>query len=606
MRFSEITSAQTRPPNAAAAKRSPIASPSIAADVDDDPRNNGFVPALRDARRAQRIRPSRRGFLWGTLATASAATATSFASLFGPAREVAAQTGVIGAYPRRILTFCPPYNTNDNCQPGCGSSPVCTDCCTSDGYFRNEPGNGYTLYSGNCGDGNRADGWLWRFTGACGSCSTIEYRCSDGYVQTDTGPAPFICRAVTDCVPLAEGQAPGEELPEASRSTNWRPAGSLDVATDNGGSVTLNGWIADSTGVPVNMRVTVDGQIIFFGKASQPRPDIASTVRGAGPNTGFSLTFPLDPGRYKLCVDALSGALSVTVGCVNMNVGSGGSVRGPGRTGSITSPPVRDEEPAPTSEPGPTPTVTPTPAPTVPVVLPPVSAPSAEPTYGAAQVIRRSGARQGFVSGWAGDVDTGAAAFIEVTVDAEAVATARTDLPRPDVAAAFPALGPDTGFAVSFELPTEQSVVCVSAVGADDGRRRPLGCRTLGEAIEESLGDPDAMPTSSGTRRSANGIIYAGVEDVASANGLVTVTGWAFDPNAPGAEVEITIEVGGKSTTVVANAAHAESAAMFGIGASHGFAASLEVPDGSYNVIVSASNPDGDSIVVHEHTLSVG
>ena len=214
----------------------------------------------------------------------------------GRAKRVEAQTGVIGAYPRRILTFCPPYNSNDNCQPGCGSSPICTDCCDRDGFFRNDPANGYSLYPGGCGDGDIADGWLWRFNGVCGNCANIEYRCSDGYVQTDTGPAPFICRWVTDCEPLPAGAEPGSGA-DAAVQTSWRPSGGLETAVDNGGSVSVNGWVTDGSGSPVSLRVTANGRIVHLGPASLPRPDIAAAVRDAGPNTGFAISFPLEPGE---------------------------------------------------------------------------------------------------------------------------------------------------------------------------------------------------------------------------------------------------------------------------------------------------------------------
>jgi hypothetical protein len=261
----------------------------------------------------------------------AASTAVSAASLFGPARKVDAQSGVVGTYPRRILQFCPPYNSGDNCQPGCGSSPICTDCCDADGFFRNDPANGYTLYAGGCGDGDIADGWLWRYSGKCGNCAEIEYRCSDGYVQTDTGPAPFICRAVTDCVPLPDGEEPSENLPDAARSTNWRPAGALEVAIDQGPSVSIAGWISDGSGVPLQMRVRANNSIVHLGNAALPRPDIASSRRGPGVNVGFAVSFPIEPGEYEFCVDALSGVNNATIGCVQLQIGSGGSVRGSGR-----------------------------------------------------------------------------------------------------------------------------------------------------------------------------------------------------------------------------------------------------------------------------------
>ena len=424
VRFSDLVGVDRRPEEAVPAERRALATDSYVERLSDDPRNNGFVSGLVDRRRGRRMQATRRGFLRGTIAAAAATTAVTAANLFGPARRVEAQGGVVGSYPRRILQFCPPYNSNDNCQPGCGSSPICTDCCTSDGYFRNDPANGYSLYPGNCGDGNIADGWIWRFNGKCGNCAEIEYRCSDGYVMTDTGPAPFICRAVTDCVPLPEGESAGPALVDPVRPTNWRPAGALELAVDQGGSVAITGWIADGSGSPVQMRITANNSIIHWGSAGLARPDIAARLRGAGPNTGFSVSFPIDPGPYEFCVDALSGPLTATIGCVNMTVGSGGSVRGSGAVGSIPPPAAPSTGSGTDSDPQPTPTPGE-------IVLPGETDPSASPTHGAVQVIRRSAATTGFVSGWAGDADTDEAAYVEVLVGGERRALVRSELPRP-------------------------------------------------------------------------------------------------------------------------------------------------------------------------------
>ncbi|MBT5754205.1 MAG: hypothetical protein HOI41_04485, partial [Acidimicrobiaceae bacterium] len=338
MRFSDLVGVDNRPEHAKAVEHAAVDTDSYLTELTADPRNNGFVTGLVDRRRGKRMTASRRGFIRGTIAAAAATTAVSAASLFGPARKVEAQSGVVGTYPRRILQYCPPYNSGDNCQPGCGSSPICTDCCGSDGYFRNDPGNGYTLYAGGCGDGDIADGWLWRFKGKCGNCAEIEYRCSDGYVQTDTGPAPFICRYVTDCVPLADGEAPGEALADAALNTNWRPAGALELAVDQGNGVRINGWIADGSGVPLDMIIRANNRIVHLGTASLPRPDIPASRRGSSANVGFGVSFGLEPGEYQLCVDALDGVLSSTIGCVRLNVGSGASVRGSGSSGSVSTP----------------------------------------------------------------------------------------------------------------------------------------------------------------------------------------------------------------------------------------------------------------------------
>ena len=608
MRFSDLVRVDKRPDQAAAAERAAVDTDSYLNQLHDDPRNNGFVSALTDRRRSTSMKATRRGFLRGTIAAAAATTAVTAVNMFGPARKVEAQSGIVGTYPRRILQFCPPYNSGDNCQPGCGSSPICTDCCGSDGYFRNDPGNGYTLYAGGCGDGDIADGWLWRFKGKCGSCAEIEYRCSDGYVQTDLGPAPFICRQVTDCVPLAEGEAPGEALVDQARDTNWRPAGALEVAIDQGTTVSINGWIADGSGVPVDMRILANGAIVHIGKAFLARPDIASSVRGAGPTTGFGVSFPIAPGQYEFCVDAMSGLLTARIGCVNMNVGSGGSVRGSGATGSIAPPPAAPSAPDPDATPEPTPGPTPTPSA---VVLPDESSGSDSPTYGAVQVIRRAADGTGFVSGWAGDPDTDEPVFIDILVDDESVVTTRTDLPRPDVAKAFGEMHSSTGFAVSFPLPDKTVDVCVVAVSPDDGQRRSLGCEKLRVAEADAVdgadvaGDSDGRPVASGPVATNDAVVYGGIDAIETGDGSAAVRGWSFDPNDRDRVIVVSAVAAGVTTSGETGLENLAAQRIYGVDASCGFEIELELPAGVHPVTVSAVTSAGTTVTIGRQTVAI-
>jgi hypothetical protein len=611
VRFNDLVGLSRRPAEPQPARRQPMpARPGTEPLLTDDLVNSGFVSAVVDDRRGRRLRATRRTFLRSSVAAAAATTAVSFANLFGPARRVEAQTGVVGEYPRRILTFCPPYNANDNCQPGCGSSPICTDCCGSDGFFRNDPANGYTLYAGGCGDGDIADGWLWRFNGVCGNCSTIEYRCSDGYVQTDTGPAPFICRTVTECVPLGEEQAPGENLPDAAVATNWRPAGRLESAVDNGGSVTINGWIADASGQPVDMRITANNQIIHFGKAGLSRPDVAGSVRGAGPNTGYAVSFPVEPGDYRFCVNALQGALSVTIGCVNLSVGSGQSVRGDGGSTTISGLPTA---PTPTPEPDrsddtnteptptPAPTVTPTPEPSA------VDIVSETPSTGIVQVLRRSGATTGFVSGWAGDADTDRPVEVEVLVDGEPVATTSTELPRPDVASAFPELGSETGFALSFELPEAEATVCVELIDPQDQSRTALGCRTLGAAVETQADDATSTgrPSGSGDALDAADVVWGQVDEIDVDGSVVTIRGWAVSPNDIEQLITLTASATGVSEQTETGLDHDEARLTYGVDHPCGFELTLELPTGQHVVTVVAETATGTTRALAEEPVVI-
>ena len=605
MRFSDLVGVDNRPEHAMAVEHAAVDTDSYLTELTADPRNNGFVTGLVDRRRGKRMTASRRGFIRGTIAAAAATTAVSAASLFGPARKVEAQSGVVGTYPRRILQYCPPYNSGDNCQPGCGSSPICTDCCGSDGYFRNDPGNGYTLYAGGCGDGDIADGWLWRFKGKCGNCAEIEYRCSDGYVQTDTGPAPFICRYVTDCVPLADGEAPGEALADAARATNWRPAGALELAVDQGNGVRINGWIADGSGVPLDMLIRANNRIVHLGTASLPRPDIPASRRGSSANVGFGVSFGLEPGEYELCVDALNGILSSTIGCVRLNVGSGASVRGSGSSGSVSTPTPpssgvggtdSDSTGADTSPAVPTPSQ---------IVLPVRGSTSESPTYGALQVVRRSDAATGFASGWAGDPDTDDAVFIEVLVDGESASVTQTDLPRADVSAAFDGLRSNTGFAVSFPLPAEALQVCVVAVSPDDGRRQPLGCQEMTNTADDAAEPRDGRPTASGSGSAAAPVVYGGIDLVDSSPAGITISGWSFDPNDRDRIMMVQAQAAGIAVSGEAGLANAAVQRIYGIDTSCGFELTLALPAGTHELAVTATASNGRAVEIGQQTVVV-
>lgn len=127
---------------------------------------------------------------------------------------VAAGTGLglaaLGVFPQARAAYadgyeikplpCPSYASGHNCQPGCGPSGVCFNCCTSDGFFRNDSSNGYRLRPNQCS--GTYDGWLWRYDGSCSPCgNSVTYRCHDGYRRTDSGGlwVNAICRYRTAC-----------------------------------------------------------------------------------------------------------------------------------------------------------------------------------------------------------------------------------------------------------------------------------------------------------------------------------------------------------------------------------------------------------------------
>lgn len=126
------------------------------------------------------------------------ATAVGFASLgvFSAAREAYADGYDIWT------GECPSYASEHDCSPGCGPSIVHAASCETSGEhkgFHKNDGVTWTLRPNQCYSGTY-DGWLWRFTGACGACACgIERRCHDGYINSGSGWVRSICRWTTDC-----------------------------------------------------------------------------------------------------------------------------------------------------------------------------------------------------------------------------------------------------------------------------------------------------------------------------------------------------------------------------------------------------------------------
>lgn len=161
------------------------------------------VPMLR--RPGSTAQPARRRrtaslprFVLSRRTALQSATAVGFAALgvFSTARQAYADGYDIWT------GDCPSYASDHDCSPGCGPSTVHAAACETsgeyEGFHRND-GVTWTLRPNQCYSGTY-DGWLWRFTGACGACACgIERRCHDGYFNSGSGWVRSICRWTTDC-----------------------------------------------------------------------------------------------------------------------------------------------------------------------------------------------------------------------------------------------------------------------------------------------------------------------------------------------------------------------------------------------------------------------
>ncbi len=105
------------------------------------------------------------------------------------------------------------------------------------------------------------------------------------------------------------------------------PFGYLDTTTAVSGATRLVGWAIDpDTSDPIDVRVSVDGQLGPIIPANTPRPDVGNAFPASGPNHGINTDVPLTPGVHQLCVTAINTDLGNTnrsLGCLR------GSAAGP-------------------------------------------------------------------------------------------------------------------------------------------------------------------------------------------------------------------------------------------------------------------------------------
>jgi hypothetical protein len=203
------------------------------------------------------------------------------------------------------------------------------------------------------------------------------------------------------------------------------PAGNLERAAGVSGGVALKGWAIDpDTTSAVYLWVTVDGAGRHL-VARAGRPDVGAAYPLYGPDHGVDEVVPVAAGTHRVCVSA-------------SNVG----------VGSHTSLGCRT-----------------------------VAVPSGSPVGRLEAALGAPGEVQ--LRGWAIDPDTTAPVYLWLTLDG-AGRHVRADVPRPDVAAAYPGSGPAHGFRAALPAERGTHTVCATASNVGPGGHTPLGCRTVG------------------------------------------------------------------------------------------------------------------------------
>ena len=199
------------------------------------------------------------------------------------------------------------------------------------------------------------------------------------------------------------------------------PFGNFESAAASGGAVTVTGWAIDpDTAKPLQVHVYV-GSAATAIVADVSRPDVAAAYPASGDRHGFSATLPAGTGSQNVCAFAINdGAGANTVlGC---------------KTVTVTS--------------------------TAPVG-------NVESVSGAAGSVS--------ATGWM--VSPGSPDAVPVHVYVDGVGTPFTaDLDRPDVGAAYPALGSRHGFSATVPVAAGAHTVCVWGLDVRGGQHRQFGC----------------------------------------------------------------------------------------------------------------------------------
>jgi hypothetical protein len=190
------------------------------------------------------------------------------------------------------------------------------------------------------------------------------------------------------------------------------------------------------------------------------------------------------------------------------------------------------------------------------------------------------------LTGWALDADTAGPLEVHVYVDGNGAGGTRTVVPRNDVAAVYPRTGNQRGFDISVPSTGGNHQACAYAINVGHGSTNPLiGCGTATVS-----GDPF------GNLEAANG----------SASGVV-VSGWAIDPDANDAAVQVTVD-GAVVATLATDVSRPDVGTAYrGRGAAHGFNGTVRATPGTHQVCATAVNQGiGTSRSLGCRTVTVG
>ena len=330
--------------------------------------------------------------------------------------------------------------------------------------------------------------------------------------MTDDAGSPVAAGAYTVTLTSTQNDQPAR--PWTSSLIVGGVFGSLDAATTQIGQVSVSGWAARGADTsPAQLNIMIDGALAGTVTPSASRSDVIAIYPQYPDSIGYSVSEPATPGYHNVCVmgsDADIGIPDSTVGCRGVVVP--GVILGQAVPGGHLE--------------------------------------IAWPAVGAIQI-----------GGWALDPDTADPIPVHVYVDGTFHGAYVASANRPDVGAAYPAMGPAHGFnAMVGPFYGGVHQVCVYAINAGGGVNPQLGCAKV------------TLP--SGNPRGSLNIAQG-------APGAVRVVGWMLDPDTS-APTSVHVYVDGRwSGATTANVNRPDVAAAFpGYGAAHGFDVTVPVIGG--------------------------
>jgi len=218
------------------------------------------------------------------------------------------------------------------------------------------------------------------------------------------------------------------------------------------------------------------------------------------------------------------------------------------------------------------------------------------------------------VSGWSLDPDTGNSISVHIYIDQFSVART-ANLERIDVGNAYPGYGPDHGFSETLAALPGLHTVCVYGINAGPGAHSLLGCAavTVLPSSPTPTPTPTPLPSPSPTPSPSPSpsvpplppvpelgrVPFGVIEDVSATAGLVTVSGWAIDPDTTG-PVSVHVHVDGWSVAIPADINRNDVAAAYpAYGGRHAYSTTVAAAPGVRTVCVYAINsgPGGNAVL---------